>query len=57
MATKVLKCKCEHEFQDKEHGKGMRVHTVGEKNDDYRCTVCGKSNKQYTVSLYQNEEL
>ena len=44
MATKILPCKCDHEFQDKTHGKGRRVHNKrGGKNPNgkWKCTVCG----------------
>lgn len=36
----VIKCTCEHEFQDRTHGKGMRVYNVGAKES--KCTVCSK---------------
>lgn len=40
-----LPCKCEHEMQDKMHGKQVRVHNTTAKQDkdfvDVRCTVCG----------------
>ena len=35
----IKKCKCQHEFQDKTYGVGMRVHTEGSKGA--KCTVCG----------------
>ncbi len=35
---KVMDCICEHEFQDKEYGKGKRFFNKGVKK--YRCTVC-----------------
>lgn len=38
--TVIRACTCKHEFQDKEHGKQMRVHNVG-KDDKLTCTVCG----------------
>lgn len=47
--TAILKCKCEHEAQDKLHGEGQRVHNKHEKqgkvgtNHAYTCTVCGNS--------------
>lgn len=44
--TKILKCSCEHEYQDKKYGKGMRVGNLkaGAKTGPvlYRCTVCGR---------------
>ena len=41
MATTIIKrCtkNCEHEYQDKKYGKGMRVHNVG--RNQTTCTVC-----------------
>ena len=42
--TKIMKCYCEHEFQDNKYGKGKRVFNQTAKCDGktYRCTVCGK---------------
>lgn len=37
--TFIAKCKCEHAYQDKVHGKGMRVYNLGSKES--KCTVCG----------------
>lgn len=37
--TVIKKCACEHEYQDKAHGKDMRVHNKCVKGA--RCTVCG----------------
>jgi Flp pilus assembly pilin Flp len=39
----IMKCSCKSEFQDKEHGIGMRVHNpMSAKNGGkFRCTVCG----------------
>lgn len=36
----ILPCSCKSEYQDRQHGKGMRVHNPC--NRGYRCTVCGK---------------
>ena len=42
--TVVLPCNCESEFQDKEYGKGMRLHNVSQggnnKGKQAFCTVC-----------------
>jgi len=38
-STKIIHCKCIHNFQDKQYGKGNRVHNMT-KDDGYRCTVC-----------------
>lgn len=48
MTNKVLKCKCKHEFQDKEYGEGMRLHNENSKFE-YVCTVCNSKVKQSTV--------
>lgn len=40
----IKKCSCKHEYQDKKHGKGMRVMTPFKRTDTLmaRCTVCLK---------------
>lgn len=42
---KIMKCSCQHEFQDQMYGKGMRVWNPTGKGsnqgDGYVCTVCG----------------
>ena len=40
--TKIKECNCAHDYQDSKHGKGQRVHNLGIKSDEWRCTVCGK---------------
>ena len=40
MGTKVKKCTCQHEEQDKLYGKGNRL--MNESTKGLRCTVCGK---------------
>ena len=44
MNTIIRPCACIHEYQDKQYGKGMRVHNLrGPKHkDEAFCTVCGK---------------
>lgn len=40
---KVLKCSCQHSFQDKQYGKGKRIHNISHCKGavvKYRCTVC-----------------
>lgn len=49
MATVILPCKCENEFQDKRYGKHMRVHNTTNKEGKARCTVCTELN-DYKVS-------
>ena len=48
LGTKILKCDCEHEYQDKKYGHKMRVHNQTQKEDGmiYRCTVCGKEKRE-----------
>lgn len=53
--TKILKCFCEHPYQDAKYGKGMRVHnkkgkTVGA--DKYVCTVC-----EFTRARHQGTKI
>lgn len=45
MGSTVKKCSCSHEFQDKEYGKGMRLHSLSEDKKDAKCTVCGNIKK------------
>lgn len=46
----ILKCNCNHEYQDEKYGKKNRVHNkLSESRSDnmkYKCTVCGKSKKE-----------
>lgn len=45
MATKIVKCDCEHVYQDKKYGRGNRVANkcnIGLGGEKHRCTVCGK---------------
>lgn len=48
----ILTCKCKHEFQDRVHGKGKRVHNLTVKELG-RCTVCGSENG---VSTYTRKK-
>jgi len=43
METKILPCKCKHEYQDELYKKGKRVHNRcgRDKSPGWRCTVCG----------------
>lgn len=41
--TKVLPCRCRHEYQDAEYGRGQRVHNHAPRPKSapvWRCTVC-----------------
>ena len=40
----ITKCSCQHESQDKIHGKGNRVFNLGTKGG--KCTVCGASKEK-----------
>jgi hypothetical protein len=42
MSTKVKKCTCDHESQDKLYGPKNRLMNPMDKDGKYRCTVCGK---------------
>jgi len=37
----ILSCTCNSEYQDRTHGKGMRVHNVNKDISKARCTICG----------------
>ncbi len=36
----ILKCDCNHSFQNEKYGYGMRVHNPTVKENTYRCTIC-----------------
>lgn len=40
--TKIVTCSCEHEYQDRIHGKNRRVANWAKKKVAHICTVCGK---------------
>lgn len=49
MGESIIKaCLCEHDFQDQQNGRGMRVFNPIGKNEKgtssgtHRCTVCGR---------------
>lgn len=41
----IMSCTCQHEFQDEQYGKNMRVFNEMKKTQSHpnsaRCTVCG----------------
>lgn len=49
----LIKCTCNHQFQDEVYGKNMRVTTPVNKSKEkgtnklreVRCTVCGKTHQ------------
>lgn len=50
--TVTKACKCTHEFQDKEYGKGMRLHNLSDDKKKAYCTVCeggGKGAKRASI--------
>jgi len=49
--TKVMKCNCVHEAQDKIYGQNNRLFNEagGDKGSKYRCTVCGKLVENKTI--------
>ena len=46
--TKIVKCTCKNDWQDKKYGNGMRVHNTTSKPNGVRCTVC-KNDKTSTI--------
>lgn len=38
--TKIIKCKCDHKFQDYTYGKSNRLFNVNEKQTEAKCSVC-----------------
>lgn len=41
--TRVMRCTCQHAFQDERYGQNMRVHNAMRKpKPGWRCTVCLK---------------
>ena len=46
--TVIKRCKCSHEYQDKEYGKSLRVFNLCKRGEGYftgRCTVCGEEKR------------
>jgi len=45
--TRIMKCSCDHKFQDEKYGKGNRVCNQTMKDDKrtYRCTICEKESR------------
>jgi hypothetical protein len=43
-STIIKACTCKSEYQDAEHGNGMRVHNVpmNKENRNPTCTICGE---------------
>lgn len=46
MSGVVIKpCNCNHAYQDKTYGRGVRVMNYGMDKKSWTCTVCGKEYK------------
>jgi hypothetical protein len=44
--ARILKCTCEHSYQDEKFGKGKRLHNkAGKDSTSWRCTICGNVKK------------
>lgn len=43
--SRILRCNCNHLFQDERYGRRMRVHNPTRKSPipTYKCTVCGRT--------------
>ena len=42
MEMKRITCKCQHTFQDKKYGSGVRLHNkMASTKANWRCSVCG----------------
>lgn len=46
MKTKLVKCGCKNDWQDKKYGNNVRVMNHTAKEDMYRCTSCGKTTEK-----------
>ena len=45
--TRVLRCACQHAFQDERYGQNMRVHNARRKpRPGWRCTICLKEKEE-----------
>jgi hypothetical protein len=42
MESPIIKCTCQHEFQDKHLGQGRRYANPCKKGASLRCSVCSK---------------
>lgn len=54
MSALVMPCTCQHNYQDKHYGAGMRVHNMLGENAGWRCTVC--ANKKGAVKKEVKKE-
>jgi len=58
VASEVLPFSCSHDFQDKEYGEGLRLHTVSGTRLMAFCTVCGRAKElsQKAATVEHTEE-
>lgn len=52
LTCKIIRCTCQHSFQDTKYGSSMRVHNLAKQlgsSPKWRCTVCGNE-KESTSS-------
>lgn len=54
MATRIMKCLCYHEYQDKIYGKNMRIFNMKGDGERWTCTVC--RNEVYRAKRKSKEE-
>ena len=55
--TTILRCVCDHAFQDREYGHKMRVHNKTPKEGGiYNCTVCGAKNSTVKKSTSKKKK-
>jgi len=43
MKVNLIKCECQHQYQDEKYGKAVRVHNESKDGKKNTCTVCGKT--------------
>jgi hypothetical protein len=59
MATLILKCRCQHDYQDRRYGYGLRVHNgckSGTSGFGWRCTVCGNVQEMRAAPIRDRDE-
>lgn len=52
MSTVVVKCNCQHKFQDEEYGHSQRVANISQGNKEAICTVCGTTHRHNDFSIH-----
>lgn len=46
--TTTIPCNCDHEFQDKQYGRKVRLANISENGLTKKCTVCGNKHSKTT---------